>query len=84
MNPDQVERVASAVAQRINALGQSSEALKWLFLGNYVEQIIAWAWRGGALSNVALYLRECLHMKAKINVVEEVEGPPVLKMDPRF
>jgi hypothetical protein len=83
MDREKVEHTAQVIADRFNTAFTSS-AVKWLFLSSYVERVIGWAWRGGALSNVALFLRECLSMKDKIVPLGEKEelGPSVMKMEP--
>eukprot|EP01039_Chlorochromonas_danica_P004927 gene4927-5409_t len=79
----QMENIASATAERFNKIGTISTSMKWLLLGDYIEQIIGVAWLGGGLHQIVLFLLQCFHMKAKLDIVEEVQGPPVVHLDPK-
>eukprot|EP01031_Cornospumella_fuschlensis_P026490 gene26490-32014_t len=85
MNRDEIERTASYVAQKFNDIHKiAGKDVKWILLGNYVEQIMGWAYqKNPSLLNLALFLKECLDMKAKIEVIEEVLGPTVIQLEPQ-
>eukprot|EP00598_Pedospumella_elongata_P000332 CAMPEP_0184973120 /NCGR_PEP_ID=MMETSP1098-20130426/5014_1 /TAXON_ID=89044 /ORGANISM="Spumella elongata, Strain CCAP 955/1" /LENGTH=515 /DNA_ID=CAMNT_0027495551 /DNA_START=241 /DNA_END=1788 /DNA_ORIENTATION=- len=55
--------------------------VRWLWLGNYIEQIARWAM--GDPEEVVLFIRECLNMDTVLEVIEEVEGPGAVKMEPQ-
>ena len=58
---------ADYVAQTVNQKGVSS-AVRWMWLGDYVEQIARWAM--GDPDQAVLFLLECLDMDDKIQVSE--------------
>jgi hypothetical protein len=41
-------------------------------------------WVNQTLDWVPAFLQTCLNMDSKLDVVEEIEGPPVMTLDPIF
>lgn len=77
MNAREIISVAEKVAQLIND-PSISKAVRQMWLGDYIEEVARWAMEGPG--SVVLFLTECLNFDS-IPIVEEVEGPPVMKVE---
>ena len=67
--------VNHAHVPHVPRLGQ---AVRQTWLGDYVEEIARWAMSGP--ESVPLFIAECLAFEKLPVVVEEVEGPPVIRI----
>eukprot|EP01035_Chromulina_nebulosa_P021270 gene21270-27561_t len=77
ISTDTITSIAQHVADCLNDPAISSD-IKWLYLGNYIESVAKWAMGNADLTVV--FIRKCLDFDKKLDIVVEVEGPPVIKI----
>ncbi len=63
------------------SLDTEPAAVRLTWIENYIERLAYWAMGGeGDVYRAGLFVLQCLDQKDMLNVVEEVEGPPVIRL----
>lgn len=77
INQKKLEASAQHAADCVNDKSITS-GIKWIFIGDYVDRIARWAMQDP--DKAVLFLTSCLQFDSKLKIIEEVEGPSVMRV----